>query len=179
MIAAITTLTLLGAALGLLLALAARRFHVEKSPVEEEVAALLPGTNCGQCGFPGCAAAAAAIVSGAAPLSLCPPGGRAAAEAIAARLGVAVDLSSLADAQPRVALVNEALCIGCIKCFRECPTDAVVGAPKQIHVVMWEACTGCGKCVEVCPTESVSLVTPPLSLREWRWSRPQPSLHAA
>jgi electron transport complex protein RnfB len=169
---AIIVLALLGFALGLLLGVAAKRFKVESDPLVEAVAALLPGTNCGQCGRAGCAAAAAAVAAGEAPVTLCPPGGRALAEQLAARLGVSLDLSAVNDGPVRLAQVHEPLCIGCIKCFKVCPTDAIVGAPKQIHAVMWEACTGCGRCIDVCPTECLQLVEPTSTLRDWRWPKP-------
>ena len=73
----------------------------------------------------------------------------------------------------KVAFVNENLCIGCTKCFKRCPTDALVGANRQIHVVIKDACTGCGKCVEVCPTESLSLRNVPVTLETWHWPKPQ------
>jgi electron transport complex protein RnfB len=170
---AIFALTLLGLSLGFLLGVAAKRFKVEGDPIVDDIDALLPGTNCGQCGYPGCPAAASAIASGEAPPTLCPPGGKSLAESLAGLLGVALDTSALDDGPAMLARVNEELCIGCIKCFRECPTDAIVGAPKQIHVVMNEACTGCGKCVDVCPTECLSMYVPETTLRDWRWPKPQ------
>jgi electron transport complex protein RnfB len=85
---------------------------------------------------------------------------------------VEADLSGMAEAVPMVATLSDHICIGCIKCYKVCPTDAVVGAVKQIHAVLREACTGCGKCVEVCPTESMHLVPVPLTLQSWRWAKP-------
>ncbi len=170
---AIAVLTVMGLLLGTLLGLAAKRFKVESDPLVEKVDALLPGTNCGQCGMPGCPAAAEAIASGEAPITICPPGGRALAEELAALLGVELDLSAMEDDEgPLLARIDEAKCIGCIKCFAECPTDAIVGAAKQIHVVMERACTGCKKCVDVCPTMCISMRSPETSLREWRWPMP-------
>lgn len=170
---AIVALMVLGLFLGFLLGMAAKRFKVESDPLVEEIDALLPGTNCGQCGFPGCPAAAQAIAGGAAPVSVCPPGGRSLAETLAAKLGVSFDAAAMDDGPAKLARVDESLCIGCVKCFRECPTDAIVGAPKQIHVVFAQACTGCGKCVEVCPTMCIEMFVPPTTLPEWRWPKPQ------
>jgi electron transport complex protein RnfB len=74
------------------LGLAAKRFHVEASSIVAEIEALMPGSNCGQCGFAGCPRAAAAIADGSAPVTVCPPGGKALAQALAARLGISIDL---------------------------------------------------------------------------------------
>ncbi|HOI52250.1 MAG TPA: RnfABCDGE type electron transport complex subunit B, partial [Azonexus sp.] len=127
MIAAILSLTLLGAALGVVLGLANRVLKVEGNPVVEELIAMMPGSNCGQCGFPGCPGAAEAIVAGTAPPTCCPPGGKALASAIAAKLGITVDLSALGDDGPKIAVVAEELCIGCCRCSKVCPTDAIIG----------------------------------------------------
>jgi electron transport complex protein RnfB len=173
MLSAIGVLTLLGLGLGYLLGLAAKKFHVETPPLEAELMDMLPGSNCGQCGFAGCPAAAAALAAGSAPVTLCPPGGRDLVERLAERLGVTAAPGDTEE--ERLALVREENCIGCIKCARECPTDAIVGAPKQIHTVLREACTGCGKCIDVCPTATIVLAAPPMTLRDWRWSKPAPA----
>jgi len=174
MLAAILVLALLGLALGLGLGLAARFLRVEGNPLVEEVTAMMPGSQCGQCGFPGCGPAAEAMVAGKAPVTCCPPGGRALAEALAAKLGVSVDLSGMVDKPPAVAFVNEALCIGCTRCFKRCPTDAIVGAAKQIHAVVADACTGCEQCVDVCPTACLEMRPIRPTLDTWYWSRPTP-----
>ena len=86
MIAAITTLTSLGLLLGLLLSFAARVFRVPGNALREDLMTLLPGVNCGQCGYPGCGGAADALIAGQASPALCPPGGSALARALAAKL---------------------------------------------------------------------------------------------
>jgi electron transport complex protein RnfB len=148
MFIAILSLTILGSALGLFLGYAARRLKVEGNPLVEEIQAILPGSQCGQCGFPGCAGAAQALATGAAPVTLCPPGGREVVALLAAKLGVEVNLAEVKDTVPQMAEVQEELCIGCTKCYKACPTDAIMGAAKQIHTVFREACTACGKCVD-------------------------------
>jgi electron transport complex protein RnfB len=172
MLAAISSLTLLGAGLGLLLGVAARRFKVEEGGLAAELEAMMPGSQCGQGGFPGCAGAAAALAAGKATVTLCPPGGRALALALAARLGIEADLSGVAEAMPMLAAIEEEICIGCTKCYKVCPTDAIVGAVRQIHGVLREACTGCGRCVDICPTESARLEPVPVTLHGWYWQRP-------
>ena len=172
MISALVSLTILGLVLGLILGVAARVFKVEGNPLVDEILGILPGSQCGQCGFPGCGGAAQALASGSAPVTLCPPGGRAVAEALAAKLGVAADLSSVKNSAPMLAEVKEEICIGCTRCFKVCPTDAIMGAAQQIHSVFREACTACGKCEEVCPTESIKLQPIPVTLQSWHWHKP-------
>lgn len=173
MIAAILSLTLLGAALGIVLGIANRVLKVEGNPIVEELIAMMPGSNCGQCGFPGCPGAAEAIVAGSAPPTCCPPGGKALASAIAAKLGITVDLSALGDDGPKIAVVAEELCIGCCRCSKVCPTDAIIGAAKQVHNVFREACTGCSACVEKCPTEALLMKPVPVTLQHWVMPKPQ------
>jgi electron transport complex protein RnfB len=173
MLEAIFSLALLGGALGWLLGLAARYLRVEGSPLEAEIEELLPGSQCGQCGYPGCGPAAAALASGAAAVTICPPGGRTLAEDLAAKLGVGVDLSQLADKPPAVAHIHEALCVGCTKCFKRCPTDAILGGSKMIHAVFADACIGCAKCYEVCPTECIEMREVKPTVQTWYWPKPQ------
>ena len=172
MIAAILSLTILGALLGLALGIASRLLHVETPPVLAELEAMLPGTNCGQCGYPGCSGAAAALAEGSAPATCCPPGGKALATAIAEKLGLSLDLSGMADEGPKLATIAEDLCIGCCRCIKSCPTDAILGAPKQIHNILKEACTGCAACVDHCPTEAVVMQPVPVTLPHWVMPKP-------
>ena len=172
MIEAVASLSAIGLSIGLGLGYAAQRFKVEKDPLIEEITAMLPGSQCGQCGYPGCAPAAEALARGDVPVTVCPPGGRVLAEALAAKLGVSADLSNLEDRGPMLARVREEICIGCTKCFKACPTDAIIGGPKQIHTVIKSACTGCAACIETCPTESLVLEEIPLTLNTWRWPKP-------
>ncbi|MCB1918061.1 MAG: RnfABCDGE type electron transport complex subunit B [Rhodocyclaceae bacterium] len=173
MLVAVTSLTLIATCLGLILGIAARRFHVDPPQLVAELEALLPGSQCGQCGYPGCSGAAQALADRSAPVTLCPPGGPELATALAAKLGVSADLGALAARAPGIAIVREEICIGCTKCFKVCPTDAIHGAMKQIHSVMKEACTGCGKCADICPTEAVALVPLPTTLGNWCWLAPE------
>jgi electron transport complex protein RnfB len=176
MIVPIAAVAVLGLALGWLLGLAARYFVVEGNPLEDEVAALMPGSQCGQCGYAGCGPAAAAVASGQAPVTLCPPGGRALAQVLAAKLGVSIDLSGVQDQAPMIAHIHEGLCVGCTKCLKRCPTDAIMGGSKMIHAVFADACTGCEKCFEVCPTECIEMRPVTATLQTWYW--PNPALAA-
>ena len=172
MYAAIVSLTLMGLVLGYGLAMAARLFKVEGNPVAAEIEALMPGSQCGQCGFPGCAPAAEAVAAGEAPVTLCPPGGKALAEAMADKLGVTVDLDGMEESVPQLAVVLPEACTGCARCFKVCPTDAIIGAPKQLHLVIRDASTGCTKCVESCPSEAIAMRTIRPTLRSWYWPKP-------
>lgn len=177
MIAAATSMTALGLGLGLLLGIAARRFHVETPPVVDEIEAVLPGTNCGACGFPGCRGLAEALAEGAAPISACTPGGRDVALQLAGIVdagGGASDLAigAMAETEALVAFIFEDHCTGCGKCFKRCPTDAIVGAAKQIHTVVMDACIGCDACIEVCPTEAIVTRSKPRTLSNWYWDKP-------
>lgn len=171
-LSAIFCLTLLGLMLGLLLGIAAKYLKVESSPILDQIESILPGSQCGQCGFPGCRPAAEALVDGLAPATICPPGGSALAEQLAAMLGLDLDLSSVKEPELLVARVSEDTCTGCTRCFKVCPTDAIVGAPKQIHAVVADACIACKKCVEVCPTECLQMHPVEVTLRNWRWTKP-------
>ena len=172
MLMTVMPLTALGLALGFLLGGADRLLRVPRDELEEELLKMLPGSQCGQCGYIGCAGAAQALAKGEAPLTLCPPGGRAVAQAQADRLGVEMNLADMPDDVPRVAQVLEHLCIGCTRCFKVCPTDAVMGAAKQLHQVFGDACTACGKCQAICPTEAIQLTPVAPSLLTWGWERP-------
>lgn len=172
MLIAIIIITALGLVMGASLGFAAKYLAVEGNPLQEEIEAMLPGTQCGQCGFPGCSPAAEAVANGEAAITLCPPGGKALVESLAEKLGVEVDLSDVADSEPRIAFIHEHLCVGCTKCFKRCPTDAILGGPKQIHAVFADACTGCEKCFDVCPTECIEMRRVEPTLQTWFWPEP-------
>ena len=173
MLMATLVLTVMGLTLGILLAAAAHFFAVgEGNPLAREIEDKLPGSQCGQCGFPGCGPAADAIASGEALVTCCPPGGRALAEDLAKMLDIAP--SSLGDTpEALTAVINEALCTGCTRCNKACPTDAIVGATKQLHVVYADACTGCKQCIDTCPEDCISLKAPDIDLTRWHWHKPE------
>ena len=83
MLAAVTSITILGCLFGLGLGWAARRFHVESDPVVDRIDAILPQTQCGQCDYAGCRPYAEAIAAGEAEINQCPPGGEAGIQALA------------------------------------------------------------------------------------------------
>jgi electron transport complex protein RnfB len=131
----------------------------DKSAVDR-IDALLPQTQCAQCGYPGCRPYAEAIAAGAAGINQCPPGGDAGIHALATLLGRPFEPLNPANGveKPRtVAYVVEADCIGCTKCIQVCPVDAIVGAGKRMHTVIADHCTGCELCVPACPVDCIVL----------------------
>lgn len=181
MLNAILAITVLGTLFGLGLGWAARRFRVESDPVVDQIDALLPQTQCGQCNFPGCRPYAEAIASGEADINQCPPGGEAGIKALADLLGVeAMPLNpdNGLETIKRVAVIDEPACIGCTLCIQACPVDAIVGAPKLMHTVIESECTGCDLCIPPCPVDCIDMVEPGKSLHNWTWPRPGPEPHS-
>ncbi|HTC44053.1 MAG TPA: RnfABCDGE type electron transport complex subunit B [Steroidobacteraceae bacterium] len=122
--------------------------------------ALLPQTQCTRCGYSGCLPYAIAIADGT-PINQCPPGGAATIEALARLLGrevLPLNPDHGVEAPPRVAVVDEARCIGCAKCLPPCPVDAIIGAPRFLHTVAAQLCTGCELCIAPCPVDCISMV---------------------
>lgn len=172
MLLAILAIAVLAAVFGLLLGYSAIRFHVEGDPIADQIDALLPQTQCGQCGFPGCRPYAEALARGEAELNLCAPGGATTVQALADLLGREVAALDQTETLPSVAHIDPQTCIGCTKCLQACPVDAIIGAPKQLHGVLDEACTGCGLCLAPCPVACISMHPIAQGLAEWRWPAP-------
>lgn len=119
--------------------------------------ALLPQTQCGKCGHPGCQPYAAGIAAGEA-INKCPPGGTATLRALAALLQVPELPLALPATAAQLAVIREAECIGCTKCIQACPVDAIVGAAKLMHTVIADECTGCELCIAPCPVDCIDLI---------------------
>jgi len=139
---------------------------------------LLPQTQCRECHYPGCRPYARALAREQAPINLCPPGGETTVRALARLLG--------RDPEPLparhggfepgyTAVIDEDLCIGCVKCIRACPVDAIIGAPGVMHTVIKPYCTGCRLCIDPCPVDCISLKPVRVKTREWVWSKPDPA----
>lgn len=131
----------------------------------DRIDALLPQTQCTQCGYEGCRPYAEAIAAGEADINRCPPGGDEGIDALAALLGtsnrpMAPDCGEPVQ-QPVVAFIDESVCIGCTKCIQACPVDAIVGAAQQMHTVIAQECTGCELCIPPCPVDCISLEPSP------------------
>ncbi len=136
-----------------------RRKLADQHSLVDRINALLPQTQCGACGFEGCLPYARAIANGQA-INQCPPGGD----------GTIIRLGNLLNelprtlnpahgvvVEPRVAFIREDECIGCTKCIRACPVDAILGGPKLMHTVIARECTGCDLCVEPCPLDCIEM----------------------
>lgn len=135
----------------------------------DRIDALLPQTQCEQCGYHGCRPYAEAIARGEAQINQCPPGGSAGIAKLASLLGRApIPLNPEHGAErPRtLARIIEADCIGCTKCIQVCPVDAIVGANKCMHTVVADDCTGCERCVPACPVDCIVLEPMPLAQAE-------------
>ena len=145
-------------AAGALLNWAASHSPDAGNELEDAVNALLPQTQCAQCGYPGCRPYARAVVAGEADINLCPPGGDTTLRQMAALLGrEAAPLISQPPAQSIVAEIDESACIGCFHCRDACPVDAIVGAHQLMHTVIASECTGCELCVAPCPVDCISM----------------------
>lgn len=140
----------------------------------ERIDALLPQTQCGKCSYPGCLPYAEAIAAGEA-INRCPPGGQQTVDALAVLTGQpSLSLAQPAEL-PQLAVIDEDICIGCTKCIKACPVDAILGAPKQMHGVLTQECTGCELCVAPCPVDCISIVPHP----DWQNSRADSSAEHA
>lgn len=130
-------------------------------PTADQINALLPQTQCGQCDYPGCRPYAEAIADGRADINQCPPGGEAGIRALACLLGVEAKPLNTEHgfSQPAsVVIIREAECIGCTKCIQACPVDAIIGAAKFMHTVLADVCTGCNLCIPPCPVDCIDIV---------------------
>ena len=123
--------------------------------------ALLPQTQCRQCGYAGCLPYAKAMAAGKAGPSQCAPGGENGARELAAVLGLPyapIDPRYGSTKPPLVALIDEMQCIGCTLCIKACPVDAIVGASQYMHTVITQACTGCELCLQPCPVDCIAMI---------------------
>jgi electron transport complex protein RnfB len=121
---------------------------------------VLPQTQCTKCGYEACRPYAEAIAAGV-PINQCPPGGTAGIERLARLTGRAITPLNPAkgtEGPLRVAVIDEALCIGCTLCIQACPVDAIVGAARAMHSVVPQWCNGCDLCVAPCPMDCIAMV---------------------
>lgn len=158
---------------GAVLGYAQIRFKVESDPLVDQIDEILPQTQCGQCGYPGCKPYAEAIANGD-DINKCPPGGDATIKKLADLTGkevkpLAGHEGDQAEPVKTVAYIREDECIGCTKCIQACPVDAIVGAAKQMHTVLVDECTGCDLCVEPCPVDCIDMLPVEPKPETWRW----------
>lgn len=182
MLTAILSITLLGGLFGLGLGWTARRFRFDSAPLADQIEALLPQTQCGQCNYPGCRPYAEAIASAEAGINQCPPGGESGIKALADLLGIEpIPLNpENGEEKPKaVAVIDESACIGCTLCIQACPVDAILGAAKQMHTVIESECTGCDLCLPPCPVDCIDMVVRYPDVRDWHRSKPRPAVPRA
>jgi electron transport complex protein RnfB len=175
MLTALLVMIGLALALGAVLGYSSLKFKVEGDPLVDKIDAILPQTQCGQCGYPGCKPYAQAIASGEADINQCPPGGEAGVRALADLLGVEPKPLNAEHGEPKpksVAVIDEELCIGCTLCIQACPVDAILGAAKHMHTVIASECTGCELCVAPCPVDCIAMVPVGESVGNWKWRYP-------
>ncbi|KAF0133197.1 MAG: RnfABCDGE type electron transport complex subunit B [Candidatus Saganbacteria bacterium] len=183
---AIIALALLGLASGLLLGFAYQKFAVEEDPKFVKVLSLLPGSNCGACGFAGCRGLAEALVAGKAEVTGCLLGGAEVGKAIAEALGIegnerepkaaylrcgggreqstlnfdyqGVPNCKAANALGRGCKTCSYGCLGFGDCVLVCPVDAITMSKDGLPVVDIKKCIACGKCLKECPRNIFTLL---------------------
>lgn len=175
-----------GLFLGIFLGIASIVFKVEVDEKEEAVLGVLPGNNCGGCGYPGCSGLAAAIAKGEAAVNACPVGGDAVGKKVASIMGVEAGESVRMTAFVRCQGDSERTtrnyeytgvedcsmikyvpdggakscnhgCLGYGNCVKACPFGAI-SVRNGVAVVDKEKCKACGKCIAACPKHLIELV---------------------
>lgn len=175
----------LGLLFGIILSLASKAFAVEVDPRVEEIRKVLPGANCGACGFPGCDGLADAIAKGTAPVNGCSVGGQPVSEKVGEIMGVnaeadkkmvATVLCQGSGCKAKDKFVYDGIkdcraankiaggskscnygCLGFGTCQTACQFDAI-DVIDGIAVIDREKCTGCKQCIEVCPKNIIEMV---------------------
>ena len=164
------TLLVIGFILSILSTIADKKTDSSQMRVEK----LLPGINCGQCGYPGCSSYAKALINKEAKPNLCRPAGADVAKQLASVLGITD--SSFEDYEeqlfsPRtVAYITENSCTGCGKCKRKCPVDAILGTLKHPHMVDPDECIGCDECIKTCPEKCIEKIRLDHNLSHFNWN---------
>lgn len=177
---------LIGLIIGLLLGFASKKFKIESDPRVDAVREVLPGNNCGACGYPGCDGLAAAIAEGKAKVNTCPVGGDPVGEKVAAIMGVKAEKSERLVAYVRCNGTCENIsenynyyglhdcnnakivpgsggrscsygCMGFGSCVKVCQFDAI-HVIDGVAKVDKEKCRSCGKCRDVCPQSLIEMI---------------------
>ena len=177
----------LGLFFGLLLAFGSKIFHIDKDPKLDQIIEALPGANCGGCGYAGCSALAAAVLSGEASVNACPVGGAPVAEALGEIMGVKAEptykltahvncrgginakrkyeYDGICDCIAASKIAGGPLecsygCLGLGTCVSACPYDAI-HIVNGVALVNAEYCRACGKCVAACPRKIITILKDP------------------
>ena len=175
-----------GLFIGIFLGLADKKLTVKVDEKEEAILGVLPGNNCGGCGYPGCSGLAAAIAKGEAPVDQCPVGGAPVAAKIGAIMGqevketarqvafvkcagtcdkttVKYEYTGVEDCEMMAFIPGSGAknctfgCMGFGSCVKACQFDAI-HVVNGVAVVDKEKCVACGKCAEACPRHLIELV---------------------
>ena len=175
MLITIGVIIFLSLIIGVALGISAIKFKVDGDPIIEKIDSILPQTQCGQCGYPGCKPYATAIANGEADINQCPPGGDDGIHKLADLLGVDYKPLNEEHGVPKpksVAIIDEKTCIGCTLCIQACPVDAILGSAKHMHTIIEKECTGCELCLPPCPVDCIEMVPIKETTENWKWKYP-------
>ena len=175
MLITIGVIIFLSIVIGVALGISAIKFKVDGDPIIEKIDSILPQTQCGQCGYPGCKPYATAIANGEADINQCPPGGDDGIHKLADLLGVDYKPLNEEHGVPKpksVAVIDEKTCIGCTLCIQACPVDAILGSAKHMHTIIEKECTGCELCLPPCPVDCIEMVPIKETTENWKWKYP-------
>ena len=175
MLITIGVIIFLSLIIGVALGISAIKFKVDSDPIIEKIDSILPQTQCGQCGYPGCKPYATAIANGEADINQCPPGGDDGIHKLADLLGVDYKPLNEEHGVPKpksVAIIDEKTCIGCTLCIQACPVDAILGSAKHMHTIIEKECTGCELCLPPCPVDCIDMVPIKETTENWKWKYP-------
>ncbi|QIM63991.1 electron transport complex subunit RsxB [Frederiksenia canicola] len=164
----IGVIALIALIFGAMLGYSSIKLKVEADPIVEQIDALLPQSQCGQCGYPGCKPYAEAVANGD-DITKCVPGGQPLVVKLADLMGVDVPDTNSETPETMVAIIHEEMCIGCTKCIAACPVDAIIGTNKAMHTVIADLCTGCELCVAPCPTDCIEMIKVKPTAKTWNW----------
>jgi Na+-translocating ferredoxin:NAD+ oxidoreductase RNF subunit RnfB len=185
MVTAVVSLTGLGLVAAYGLSLASKKFHVDVDPRLEVIEGILPGLNCGACGYAGCPGFAVGLLEGEAAPTACAPGGEGVVSELAEFLGLEVgdvvkkvavlhcggtiektvkeaEYDGVYDCRAALLIGGGAKacrysCVGFGTCEAVCPFDAIVMGPEGLPVINPDKCTACNQCVVACPRDVLTL----------------------
>lgn len=165
----------LALAIGIVISICQKIFAIKEDPIVEKIDNLLPQTQCGQCGYPGCLPYAQALADGD-DINKCVPGGQDLVVKLADLLNRELPNEEMAEPEDLIAIIREDTCIGCLHCIEACPVDAIIGAKKLMHVIIPNYCTGCTLCVDPCPVKCIDMIPRPKDVNKYSQIRQQSNL---